>query len=83
MCQGAIDVAQIEAQYCIDFDGYFAEELRRLATLAADGLVRLAPQAIAATPAGQLLLRNIAMCFDRYLGAPPPAAGAVPLSRAV
>lgn len=83
MCQGAIDVAEIEAQYGVDFGGYFADELRRLAMLAADGLVRLAPQAITATPAGQLLLRNIAMCFDRYLGAPPPATGAVPLSRAV
>ena len=38
---------------------------------------------IAVTDAGRLLLRNVAMCFDRYLGAPPPATGPVPLSRAV
>jgi len=83
MCQGTIDVAAIEAQYGVDFGGYFADELQQLEVLAADGLVRLAPQAITATPAGRLLLRNIAMCFDRYLGAPPTAAAAVPLSRAV
>src|SRR5580704_3958332 len=83
MCQGTIDVAAIEAQYGVDFGGYFADELQQLEALAADGLVRLAPRAITATPAGRLLLRNIAMCFDRYLGAPSTAAGAVALSRAV
>ena len=83
MCQGTIDVAAIEAQYGVDFGGYFADEVQQLEVLAADGLVRLAPQAITATRAGRLLLRNVAMCFDRYLGAPPPGAGTVPLSRAV
>ena len=36
-------------------------------TLADDGLVELGPEEIRATPRGRLLLRNIAMCFDRYL----------------
>ena len=83
MCQGAIDLAAIEARYGVDFGGYFADELQELEVLAADGLVRLAPGSITATPAGRLLLRNIAMCFDRYLGAPQPVTRTVPLSRAV
>ena len=83
MCQGAIDIGSIERLYGIDFAAYFAPELARLGPLAADGLVRLAPRHITATATGRLLLRNVAMCFDRYLEAPPATAGAVPLSRAV
>jgi oxygen-independent coproporphyrinogen-3 oxidase len=35
-----------------------------------DGLVRLEGGRILATSRGRLLLRNIAMCFDRYLDRP-------------
>jgi hypothetical protein len=37
----------------------------------------------AAAPAGQLLLRNIAMCFDRYLEAVRLSTGETALPRAV
>ena len=83
MCQGVVDVAAIQHHYGIDFAAYFGDSLGQLQVLAADGLVSMAHGQIAATPAGRLLLRNIAMCFDRYLAAPQPAAGSVPLSRAV
>ncbi len=83
MCQGAIDTRSIETRYDIDFRSYFKDELRRLEPLAADGLVRIAPGEIAATEVGRLLLRNIAMCFDRYLAASHSAAQMPPLSRAV
>jgi oxygen-independent coproporphyrinogen III oxidase len=83
MCQASIDTAAIQQQYGIDFAAYFSEELRRLQPLADDGLVRILPGSINASPAGRLLLRNIAMCFDRYLNAAPPAAAPAPLSRAV
>jgi oxygen-independent coproporphyrinogen-3 oxidase len=83
MCQGVIDTATVQQHYGIDFGAYFGEELRRLRALADDGLVRISHGRIAATPPGQLLLRNIAMCFDRYLAAPPEPVGAIPLSRAV
>lgn len=81
MCQGAIDTRSIESLYDIDFSRYFGDELRRLEPLAADGLVRTAPGEIAATEVGRLLLRNIAMCFDRYLALPQQQTPA--LSRAV
>jgi oxygen-independent coproporphyrinogen-3 oxidase len=82
MCQGVIDTRAVQEHYGIDFGAYFAQELRQLQALADDGLVRVSDGRIAATPAGQLLLRNIAMCFDRYLAASPPA-GMTPLSRAM
>jgi len=83
MCQGVIDAAAIQRHYGIDFAAYFAEAMEQLRALTDDGLVRMAHGEIAATSVGRLLLRNIAMCFDRYLAAPAPAAGSVPLSRAV
>lgn len=72
MCQGAIDTRSIESRYDIDFAGYFRDELERLGPLVADGLVRTAPGEIAATGVGRLLLRSVAMCFDRYLATPLP-----------
>lgn len=76
MCQGEIPVRALERRYGIDFEDYFADALEQLRPLQADGLVRVEPGLIAATAQGRLLLRNIAMCFDRYLQpapAPTPA----------
>ena len=82
MCQGVIPVAALERRYGIDFAAYFAEALDQLQPLVADGLVRIEPDRIAATTQGRLLLRNIAMCFDRYLT--PPQEGVAPrFSRAI
>jgi len=67
MCQGEIDIASIEDRYDIDFASYFADAFPKLAGLEADGLVRREPTRIVATSRGRLLLRIIAMCFDRYL----------------
>jgi oxygen-independent coproporphyrinogen III oxidase len=49
--------------------GYFADALRQLEPLAADGLVELSASRVRATPVGQLFIRNIAMCFDAHLPA--------------
>jgi len=69
MCQGRIDMPSIEARFAIDFPSYFASALSQLRPLAADGLVTLSARSIEATARGRLLLRVIAMCFDRYLDA--------------
>lgn len=66
MCQGEIDVTAIERRYYIDFAEYFAAGLDRLQTLVDDGLVTIEAERITATSRGRLLLRIIAMCFDRY-----------------
>jgi oxygen-independent coproporphyrinogen III oxidase len=69
MCQGHIDMPAIEARFAIDFPSYFASALAQLRPLAADGLVSLTSRSITATARGRLLMRVIAMCFDRYLDA--------------
>lgn len=69
MCQGRIDMPAIEARFAIDFPSYFAAGLAQLRPLAADGLVTVTARSIEATARGRLLLRVIAMCFDRYLDA--------------
>ncbi|MBM5812909.1 MAG: oxygen-independent coproporphyrinogen III oxidase [Gammaproteobacteria bacterium] len=70
MCQGRIDIALLEDRHDIDFADYFADALRQLGPLQADGLVEVGAEAIVATSRGRLLLRIIAMCFDRYLQRP-------------
>ncbi|MEO8740923.1 MAG: hypothetical protein ABI537_14640 [Casimicrobiaceae bacterium] len=73
MCNAEIPITFHERRYCIEFGEYFREYLVRLKPLVEDGLVCVEAQRIVATSQGRLLLRNIAMCFDRYLvgaGAP-------------
>ncbi|HVI57439.1 MAG TPA: oxygen-independent coproporphyrinogen III oxidase [Luteimonas sp.] len=84
MCQGEIPVGALERRYAIVFEDYFADALARLRPLQDDGLVRVEPGRIAVTTQGRLLLRNIAMCFDRYLHLPAAADAARPrFSRAI
>ena len=70
MCQGEIPVAALERRYGIEFEDYFADALAKLQPLVADGLVRMDSGRITVTSRGRMLLRNIAMCFDRYLDQP-------------
>ena len=81
MCQAEIPVRALERRYAIDFPQYFADALARLQPLVDDGLVTVDPGVIRATSRGRLLLRSIAMCFDRYLHAQQAAHGR--FSRAV
>ena len=61
-----LDIARVEQQWGIDFGEYFAEDLERLRELKRDELVTIDARWIAATPAGELFVRNLAQCFDRY-----------------
>jgi len=72
MCHGRLDYARIGRRHGIDFIEYFADALPRLQVLAGDGLLEFTRAGFRATPRGRLLLRVIAMCFDRYLQAVPP-----------
>lgn len=67
MCRGRVDRAEISRRHGIDFDQYFGESMARVQALIADGLVRIEGSHLVATSRGRLLLRIIAMCFDRYL----------------
>jgi oxygen-independent coproporphyrinogen-3 oxidase len=69
MCHGFVDAAAIESDHGIQFGSYFGKELEQLEALRADGLVDLTDGGIALTPLGRMLMRNVAMTFDAYLGA--------------
>ena len=70
MCHGRIDMARVEQRHLVRFRDYFADALARLAPLQADGLVEVDAREIRATSRGRMLLRIIAMAFDRYLPTP-------------
>ncbi len=67
MCDLELDFAAFGREWDIGFAEYFADALADLHPLADDGLVDIAAGRIAVTERGRLFLRNIGMCFDRYL----------------
>lgn len=66
MCNFRVDVHRVERDWDIDFAEYFERDLRDLAPHAEEGLVRIGRDTIEATSVGELFVRNLAMCFDRY-----------------
>ncbi|MBI1854091.1 MAG: oxygen-independent coproporphyrinogen III oxidase [Planctomycetes bacterium] len=70
LCHCILFKSEIETQFGIRFDDYFAFEAPRLRELATDGLVRLEDDRIAVTPLGRVFLRIVGMTFDRYLREP-------------
>lgn len=67
LCHAVILKREIENEFRIDFDAYFAEELAELESMRDDGLVLLSGGEIRVTPLGRIFIRNLAMPFDRYL----------------
>lgn len=67
ICNFRLEYAAVERAWDVDFQDYFAEDLKLLAPLAKDGLVEVDEKGIQVTPKGRLLIRNICMCFDAYL----------------
>lgn len=68
MCHGRIDFTEIEKRYDIDFRDYFADSLAKLGEHVTDGLVEIRNDAVVLMPQGHLMMRNVAMAFDAYLG---------------
>ena len=66
MCHFRLVKSEIEEAHGIDFDEYFKQEMEELKQLEYDGLIRIYPDRIDVTPAGRLLIRNIAVTFDIY-----------------
>ncbi|MDR0587954.1 MAG: oxygen-independent coproporphyrinogen III oxidase [Burkholderiales bacterium] len=67
MCHFALDETAFGRQWGIVFDEYFAWEKTRLPPLVEDGLIELKPHTLRVTDRGRLLVRNVAMLFDRHL----------------
>jgi oxygen-independent coproporphyrinogen-3 oxidase len=74
LCHCVLVKREVEAEFGIDFDAYFADALEQLRGPEADGLVRLSADRIDVTPLGRLFLRNLAMPFDAYLQKREPGA---------
>jgi oxygen-independent coproporphyrinogen III oxidase len=67
MCRLEVSIPDVEKKHLLRFEAYFAPELEALEPLAADGLVDVEADAITVTPRGRLLVRSVAMVFDRHL----------------
>ena len=67
MCNFELDFATASSEYGVRFEEYFAADLAALKPLAADGLVELDDKSVKVTPRGRLLVRTVAMQFDKYL----------------
>jgi len=67
MCYDSLSFDDFGAEHGIDFREYFATEIKRLAPLAEDDLLEVDESGVVITQKGRLLLRSIAMVFDRYI----------------
>ncbi len=67
MCHGLLCFPDFETRFGIEFHDHFMPEMSALEQLDKDGLIELDLAGFNVTPAGRLLLRNIAMVFDEYL----------------
>ena len=67
MCYDRLILHNVEVAHGLLFRDRFANELKQLKALEDDGLVAVDDQEIRVTPSSKLLLRSIAMVFDRHL----------------
>jgi oxygen-independent coproporphyrinogen-3 oxidase len=67
MCHFEVAKEAIETSHLLHFDSYFSAELEELKTFEEAGLVECGADWISVLPKGKLLVRAIAMVFDRYL----------------
>ena len=67
MCYDKLSFAEFGDSHGIEFATYFAKEIEHLQPLADDGLIELDQAGVVITQKGRLLLRSIAMVFDRYI----------------
>ncbi|WP_439146145.1 oxygen-independent coproporphyrinogen III oxidase [Vibrio sp.] len=69
ICNFKLDKTMIESEFSVNFNRYFKEDLVLLQTFVNDELVEVDDKEIRVTLRGRLLIRNICMCFDKYLRA--------------
>jgi len=70
MCDFELHYADLAIPDGFTATEYFVDELERLRSLEADGLLTISGKGLKVTMRGRLLIRNICMVFDRYLQAP-------------
>ncbi len=67
LCHCVLHKKEVELEFGIRFDEYFAEEQPRLRELAQDGMLQLSDETIAVTLLGRIFIRVVGMAFDKYL----------------
>jgi oxygen-independent coproporphyrinogen-3 oxidase len=67
LCHCVLHKREIDSEFGIRFDEYFADEINRLEPLRNDGLVNLSAETISVTQLGRIFIRNAGMVFDKYL----------------
>ena len=77
MCNFRVDTRAVGARFGIDFATAFEPELEQLREHEKEGLVRVGQDVLEATPIGELFVRNLALCFDRYYRAHDAGSGPV------
>jgi oxygen-independent coproporphyrinogen-3 oxidase len=70
MCDFELHPNEVETEFGISFHEYFSEELDGLTEFEEDQLLSFEDDVIKVNPLGRLLIRNIAMTFDKYLREP-------------
>ncbi len=67
ICNFTLDKLLIEQQFNVKFEHYFAEDIKLLQPFVDDDLIVISDTHLKITLRGRLLIRNICMCFDKYL----------------
>ncbi|WP_293749479.1 oxygen-independent coproporphyrinogen III oxidase [uncultured Paraglaciecola sp.] len=67
MCNLYLDKKSVEQEFKINFEQYFADDIRSLSPFINDGLLKNTAENINVSPRARLLIRNICMSFDAYL----------------
>jgi oxygen-independent coproporphyrinogen-3 oxidase len=67
MCDFSLNFQEVSEKLSIDFNNYFASELKELQPFVEDSLLSLDKNGLSVTDRGVLFIRNIAMTFDAYL----------------
>lgn len=68
MCHFVLNIKVLERKWRFSFATHFKPEIQKLIIMENDGLLTLDEDTLKVLPAGRLLVRNICMVFDRYLG---------------
>ena len=66
ICNNTLETGRIESEFGIDFDSYFAAELKQLKLMEQDGLLEVGDHRLDVTARGRLLIRNVCKVFDHY-----------------
>ena len=67
MCDFQLDFTEIENEFGIDFEKYFAWGLKNLREMIDDDLVEIKDKKLIVKNTGRLLIRNVAMNFDGFI----------------